>query len=628
MKKIRLMSAMCLFWIVGNLLFTTEVYGEDNKGENADKQEMKVDGKEQLKEQYELSKEKALEAGYTEEQFKGIMEIPNLESVPVIESRATMTEAQQEVVNMVKAQLGKPYQWGMQGPGTFDCGGLIRYVYKNSVGFDIPMGTENQRNYGKSVSMNNLLPGDLLFWLTDGTNVTEHVAIYIGNGQFIHAPQEGQYVSTVNMSHLDPNDWYPSFAKRILPDTPVQKFKINDRVKIKKSATHWVGSGKLSDYDYTRVLIVEEYQSNGVKIRIPGEWAGTIKEVDLEKAIPTFKKGDYVKIKRTATKWVNSSNLAEADYQRTHVVEGISSNGAITIRIPGSWAGNIREEDLEMDNTKDDFKVGTNVSFGMSALKWSGGSTINYDDMVRPYRISKVNEDGTFYVRTLDDAWGGNISINDVMLKRSNSIHANDVVKLRAAATHWADGQPINIENKTTRSFIVKERKDNKLHIYSDAASGWSAWLYDWDAVLERKHKTTPEIDYNKKYVVMNQNSSVWNAYKGVSSNVRISLNEYDSIYKVVDKNSEATKIQSVADSTIFGWVFNNQVSPAPNNVYARGDKVKLKISASNWVSGETINIDNKTTRTFLIKERKDNQLLLYSDAGWQSWAYDWDVTK
>lgn len=173
-------------------------------------------------------KEKALNAGYTEEQFEGIMNIPNIESSPVIESRAALTSDQQKVVNMAKAQLGKPYSWGAEGPGSFDCGGLVRYVFKNSVGINIPMGTEVQRNYGKAVSMNSLLPGDLLFWLVKGTNTTEHVAIYIGNGQFIHSPTTGQTVSTVNMSYLNPNDWYPKFARRILPESIPQGNAITD----------------------------------------------------------------------------------------------------------------------------------------------------------------------------------------------------------------------------------------------------------------------------------------------------------------------------------------------------------------------------------------------------------------
>lgn len=171
-------------------------------------------------EQYRLEFEAALRAGYTEEQFEGIMNIPKFDDVPVIESRIVMTADQQKVVSMARAQLGKPYQWAAQGPNSFDCGGLVRYVYKNSVGIDLPMGTESQRSYGKSVNMNSLLPGDLLFWLTKGTNVTEHVAIYIGNGQFIHSPQPGEYVSTVNMAYLNPNEWYPSFARRLLPEAP------------------------------------------------------------------------------------------------------------------------------------------------------------------------------------------------------------------------------------------------------------------------------------------------------------------------------------------------------------------------------------------------------------------------
>lgn len=56
-------------------------------------------------------------------------------------------------------------------------------------------------------------------------------------------------------------------------------------------------------------------------------------------------------------------------------------------------------------------------------------------------------------------------------------------MKLRAQATHWANGDAINIENKTTRTFLVKERQANQLLLYSNAASGWQAWAYDWDVI-------------------------------------------------------------------------------------------------------------------------------------------------
>lgn len=404
--------------------------------------------------------QKLIEQGITDEEARWFKSVPDLSSVDTVSYTAfSMNDQQTKVVNEAKKYLGVPYLYGGSTPAGFDCSGLVQYVYKQSVGINLPRTTYEQDKVGKSVSMNSLLSGDLLFWIGDDGR-TSHVAIYIGNGSYIHSPTPGTVVQVQTIKN-----WSPQFARRILPDTPAQKFKINDRVKIKKTATNWVGSSKLTDYDYTRVLLVEGYESNGVKLRIPGEWAGIIKESDLEKVTPAFKKGDYVKIKRTATKWVGSSNLSDNDYKRTHIVEGINSNGAITIRIPGSWAGNIREEDLEIDNTISDFKVGTNVSFGLDALKWIGGADIGYDNMMRSYKISKLNGDGTIYVRTLDDAWGGNVSINDLMLLRSNNIASNDVIKLRAAATNWVDGKPINIENKTTRSFIVKEKIINSIFI-------------------------------------------------------------------------------------------------------------------------------------------------------------------
>lgn len=275
------------------------------------------------------------------------------------------------------------------------------------------------------------------------------------------------------------------------------------------------------------------------------------------------------------------------------------------------------------------FKVGEKVNFSNSATKWHGGKSINYDDMMRGYKVSKINSDGSLYIRTLDDAWGGNVLEKDLMLYRSNTIGSNDVVKLRAAASHWANGDAINIENKTTRSFIVKDRKDNQLLLYSDAANGWEAWAYDWDCLLERKHKIVP-AGATERHVAMNKNTTRWDAYKAITKNVKISLAEYDSVYKVTGGNTDGTRMESASNPEVFGWVNNAQVSPAPKNQIARGDLVKLRAQATHWANGDAINIENKTTRTFLVKERQANQLLLYSNAasGWQAWAYDWDVIK
>lgn len=167
---------------------------------------------------YELEKEKALKAGFTEEQFTQIMKIPELESVEIIPDfeGVKITSEQKKIVTMAKNQLGKSYVWGADGPDAFDCGGLVRYVYGQAVGIDIPRGTTNQEKLGKEVNLGYLQPGDLLFWGSKGSSY--HVALYIGNGQYIHAATPEQGVITGQIS-----SWSPSFARRILKDEPINR---------------------------------------------------------------------------------------------------------------------------------------------------------------------------------------------------------------------------------------------------------------------------------------------------------------------------------------------------------------------------------------------------------------------
>lgn len=153
-------------------------------------------------------KEQALEAGYTVQQFDQIMSIPQLETASMSPmSRAT--GQQNAVVSNAKAQIGKPYAWGASGPNAFDCGGLVKYVYKQAVNVDLPMGTINQEKYGEEASLKSLEPGDLLFYGSRGA--TYHVGLYIGNNQMIHSPQPGQMVTAVDINYF-----YPTFARRIL----------------------------------------------------------------------------------------------------------------------------------------------------------------------------------------------------------------------------------------------------------------------------------------------------------------------------------------------------------------------------------------------------------------------------
>lgn len=104
--------------------------------------------------------------------------------------------------------IGKPYVWGAKGPGSFDCSGFTSYVYRNAAGREIGGWTVPQESAGSRVSFSSLQAGDLLFW--GGAGSTHHVAIYVGGGQYIHAPSPGQSVMVQSMSA-----WSPDFAVRV-----------------------------------------------------------------------------------------------------------------------------------------------------------------------------------------------------------------------------------------------------------------------------------------------------------------------------------------------------------------------------------------------------------------------------
>jgi cell wall-associated NlpC family hydrolase len=102
--------------------------------------------------------------------------------------------------------LGVPYKWGGASPAGFDCSGLVMYVYAQ-LGISLPHFAAAQYGYGTPVSRDQLQPGDLVFFAN-----LNHVAIYIGGGQVVHAPTTGDVVKISNIS-----DWGNSYvgARRV-----------------------------------------------------------------------------------------------------------------------------------------------------------------------------------------------------------------------------------------------------------------------------------------------------------------------------------------------------------------------------------------------------------------------------
>lgn len=122
---------------------------------------------------------------------------------------------QSAIVNLAYAQLGKPYVWGAEGPNSFDCSGLMTYIFKNAGSINLPRTSSQQSNFGTTVSKSNLQPGDLIFSSTDGSGGVSHVGVYVGNGEMIHAPKPGDVVKKSNINTSYWNGTY-LWAKRVI----------------------------------------------------------------------------------------------------------------------------------------------------------------------------------------------------------------------------------------------------------------------------------------------------------------------------------------------------------------------------------------------------------------------------
>lgn len=99
-----------------------------------------------------------------------------------------------QLADAALALLGRPYEYGGNGPDTFDCSGLVRFVH-NRFGIEAPRTTDAQFRAAHRVDPQDMAAGDLLFFRINSQSVS-HVAIYLGDGRFIHAPQTGRPVET------------------------------------------------------------------------------------------------------------------------------------------------------------------------------------------------------------------------------------------------------------------------------------------------------------------------------------------------------------------------------------------------------------------------------------------------
>ena len=118
-------------------------------------------------------------------------------AAPVPSGVVASSAAAQAAVNTALAQVGDPYVYGAGGPNAFDCSGLTQYAF-SAAGVSLPHSSRSQSGMGQAVSRSELQPGDLLFYYSP----TSHVAMYIGNGQMVHASTSGKPVMVVNFDSM------------------------------------------------------------------------------------------------------------------------------------------------------------------------------------------------------------------------------------------------------------------------------------------------------------------------------------------------------------------------------------------------------------------------------------------
>jgi cell wall-associated NlpC family hydrolase len=113
-------------------------------------------------------------------------------------SAAVPAAALDTMLRAAMSRRGLPYVWGAAGPSSFDCSGLVQWSFAQA-GIVMPRVAADQAMSGPAVPVSQLEPGDLLFYHTDPTapQYISHVAIYLGNGWMIQAPEPGQDVEVV-----------------------------------------------------------------------------------------------------------------------------------------------------------------------------------------------------------------------------------------------------------------------------------------------------------------------------------------------------------------------------------------------------------------------------------------------
>ncbi|MEU9605098.1 NlpC/P60 family protein [Streptomyces sp. NPDC048057] len=105
-------------------------------------------------------------------------------------AKGAATEQGKKAVAFATAQVGKPYEWGAEGPGSYDCSGLTSKAWE-AAGITVPRTSQEQWRQLPKVDVKDMRPGDLIIYHADAS----HVGMYIGDGAIVHSPRPGRTVT-------------------------------------------------------------------------------------------------------------------------------------------------------------------------------------------------------------------------------------------------------------------------------------------------------------------------------------------------------------------------------------------------------------------------------------------------
>ncbi len=166
---------------------------------------------------------------------KGINFIKPSQKVEVAEETFIQkyTRVTSTIISQGVEYIGVPYRWGGNSEKNgFDCSGLVRAVFNNSIGLNLPRTAKEMSSVGEKISsLNNLKPGDLVFFNTM-RRAFSHVGVYVGDNKFLHAPLKG---AKVRVETLNKAYWTKRFngARRIVDENDIEE--IFDKIQENKS---------------------------------------------------------------------------------------------------------------------------------------------------------------------------------------------------------------------------------------------------------------------------------------------------------------------------------------------------------------------------------------------------------